>query len=313
MLNELYTAKNGTLHVVKVVNVVREITKGEKIENTAITQQVLAQRQKFYTFGKETLNEDDLNFEPFSMELELFLEDYEKFVEDESKKYYMLDVEVGKKQPKIGIASWLESNGGAISILGAVDKGNTTLKDCILSDEVPDNMKTNIKMRVTPEQSAKVQEIVLKNEGEWSAGRRYISFTNASFLYLSKTKKLMFGTDEANFYEDNWTEVDPELFIRTNGTCEEDYLCGAEELKTIKQVLQDMEAPLKDFDPINPTHYQIGGIETINYLEAKLTPEEFKGYCKGNSIKYLSRAGHKGEEIDDYKKAAWYLDKLINK
>ena len=63
-----------------------------------------------------------------------------------------------------------------------------------------------------------------------------------------------------------------------------------------------MEAPLKDFDPINPTHYQIGGIETIDYIEAKLTPEEFKGYCKGNSIKYISRAGHKGESMEDLKK-----------
>ena len=81
MLNELYTPIKGTPHVVKVVNVVREITKGEKIENTAITQQVLAQRQKFYIFSKETLNEDDLNFEPFSMELELFLEEYETVIE----------------------------------------------------------------------------------------------------------------------------------------------------------------------------------------------------------------------------------------
>lgn len=46
MLNELYTAKNGTPHVVKVVNVVREITKGEKIENTAITQQVFSSKTK---------------------------------------------------------------------------------------------------------------------------------------------------------------------------------------------------------------------------------------------------------------------------
>jgi hypothetical protein len=93
---------------------------------------------------------------------------------------------------------------------------------------------------------------------------------------------------------------------------EEDRLCGAEELKTIKEVLQDFQGTYpKQYDPINPTHYQIGGIETIDYIEAKLTPEEFKGYCKGNSIKYISRAGYKGKERDDYKKAAWYLDRLI--
>ena len=89
MINDLYTPIKGAPHVVKVVNVLREFTKGEKMENTAITQQVLAQRQKFYNFGKETLNKDDLNFEPFSMELELFLEEYETLTEANEKKSKM--------------------------------------------------------------------------------------------------------------------------------------------------------------------------------------------------------------------------------
>ena len=38
MLNELYRAKNGTLHVVRVLDIVREFTKGEKMENTAAKQ-----------------------------------------------------------------------------------------------------------------------------------------------------------------------------------------------------------------------------------------------------------------------------------
>ena len=173
-------------------------------------------------------------------------------------------------------------------------------------------MKTNIEMRVTPEQSAKVQEIVFANGGEWRGGDTDIQLTDKPFLFL-KENCLTYMTDEIRYRTLIEEEVDPELFIRTNGTCEEDHLCGAEELKTIKDVLQDMATPLKDFDSINPSHYQIGGIETIDYIEAKLTPEEFKGYCKGNAIKYLSRAGYKGEERDDYKKAAWCLDKLINK
>ena len=272
MLNELYTPIKGTPHVVKVVNVLREFTKGEKIENTAITQQVLLQRQKRDDYEEEVYFKDDLDFQPFSMELELFLEEYEKFVEDERKKYYMLNVEIGKKQPK---------------------------------------MKTGIKMRVTPEQNVKVQKISSLN-GKHK--KEYIIEELIEFPCIFIDEYLGRGFVDKDYFEKyEYEEVDPELFIRTNGTCEEDRLCGAEELKIIKHVLQDMEAPLKDFDPINPTHYQIGGIETINYLEAKLTPEEFKGYCKGNSIKYISRAGHKGEERDDYKKAAWYLDKLINK
>jgi hypothetical protein len=32
-------------------------------------------------------------------------------------------------------------------------------------------------------------------------------------------------------------------------------------------------------DAVNPDHYKVGGIGTIDYLQAKLTPEEFAGYC----------------------------------
>lgn len=60
----------------------------------------------------------------------------------------------------------------------------------------------------------------------------------------------------------------------------------------------------------NPNHYTVGGIETIKYIQAKLTPDQFKGYCIGNCIKYLSRAGYKNG-LEDYKKAAVYLGWLI--
>ncbi len=61
----------------------------------------------------------------------------------------------------------------------------------------------------------------------------------------------------------------------------------------------------------HPPHYTYGGIETIDFLEAKSTPEEFAGYLRLNCMKYLSRAGHKENALQDYKKAAWYLNKLI--
>jgi hypothetical protein len=71
--------------------------------------------------------------------------------------------------------------------------------------------------------------------------------------------------------------------------------------------------PFAPHDPVTaPPHYTDGGIETIDYLRAKLTPDEFKGFCKGNALKYISRAGKKStDELEDYRKAKWYLDKLI--
>lgn len=61
---------------------------------------------------------------------------------------------------------------------------------------------------------------------------------------------------------------------------------------------------------VSPNHYKVGGIETWDYLCAKLSPTQLAGYAKGNVIKYISRADHKGN-ITDLKKAAWYLNKLI--
>ena len=64
-------------------------------------------------------------------------------------------------------------------------------------------------------------------------------------------------------------------------------------------------------DLINePPHYRQGEIECIDAIEAALTPEEFRGYCKGNAIKYIWRERHKGRK-DSLAKAAWYLARLI--
>jgi hypothetical protein len=63
-------------------------------------------------------------------------------------------------------------------------------------------------------------------------------------------------------------------------------------------------------DPINPDHYRVGGIETIDFLKAKLTAEEYRGYLKGNVLKYASRIGHKGDPAIDAGKLNWYSNEL---
>jgi hypothetical protein len=64
-------------------------------------------------------------------------------------------------------------------------------------------------------------------------------------------------------------------------------------------------------DNVNhPQHYTQGGIETIEYLQAKLTAEQFEGYLVGNILKYVSRYPHKNG-IEDLKKAQWYINKLL--
>ena len=68
----------------------------------------------------------------------------------------------------------------------------------------------------------------------------------------------------------------------------------------------------KSADIVNhPAHYTSGGIETIDYMEAKSTVEEFCGHLRLTTIKYLSRTGLKDDPLQDLEKAAWYLNKLI--
>jgi hypothetical protein len=60
----------------------------------------------------------------------------------------------------------------------------------------------------------------------------------------------------------------------------------------------------------HPPHYTAGGIECIDAIKAALTPEEFRGYCKGNAMKYTWRERMKGGD-EDLRKAAWYLARAI--
>jgi len=55
----------------------------------------------------------------------------------------------------------------------------------------------------------------------------------------------------------------------------------------------------------NPPHYTSGGIECIDAIRSALTPEEFRGYCKGNVLKYIWREKLKGGN-EDIKKAIVY-------
>lgn len=57
-----------------------------------------------------------------------------------------------------------------------------------------------------------------------------------------------------------------------------------------------------------PSHYTDGGIETIDFIEAKKLP-----YHLGNAVKYISRAGKKDKSktVEDLRKAVWYIERYI--
>ena len=62
----------------------------------------------------------------------------------------------------------------------------------------------------------------------------------------------------------------------------------------------------------HPTHYNSGGIECIEAIEASMELEAFQGYLKGNILKYIWRMSYKGKALEDCEKSQWYLNKLIS-
>ncbi len=56
----------------------------------------------------------------------------------------------------------------------------------------------------------------------------------------------------------------------------------------------------------HPSHYNQGQIEVIDFIE-----DQKLGFHEGSIVKYVSRAKHKGKELEDLKKAQWYLTRKI--
>ena len=74
--------------------------------------------------------------------------------------------------------------------------------------------------------------------------------------------------------------------------------------KTERELKAELEDDCKCNDMVNnPPHYNQGGIETIDYMKAYSTHEEFCGHLRLTAIKYLSRTGKKDNDVQDLKKA----------
>ena len=81
----------------------------------------------------------------------------------------------------------------------------------------------------------------------------------------------------------------------------------AERVKVLRalKALEDAKA----VDNVNhPPHYKVGGIETIDFIEAKKL-----NYNLGNAVKYITRADHKGNRNEDLQKALWYINRELGR
>ena len=84
------------------------------------------------------------------------------------------------------------------------------------------------------------------------------------------------------------------------------------EIPTIEKTGLEAWANGVEEDMVNsPSHYTYGKVECIEGIQESMTPEAFKGYCKGACLKYLWRYERKDKPLEDLKKAEWYLARLI--
>ncbi len=97
------------------------------------------------------------------------------------------------------------------------------------------------------------------------------------------------------------------------GKFEKDGVTPKKDFILMTQEISEHKEYLSGIDPVNhPPHYTTGKYEVIDIIEDKLSPEEFKGFLKGNILKYIIRADHKGG-MEDYRKANFYLNKLTGR
>ena len=79
-------------------------------------------------------------------------------------------------------------------------------------------MIKNIKLRVTPEQSRKIQEICFSKGISWGATGDTVSYTDAPYLHITNGRHLTYGLNYRFFLASKIEEMDANLFIQTNGT-----------------------------------------------------------------------------------------------
>ena len=83
-------------------------------------------------------------------------------------------------------------------------------------------------------------------------------------------------------------------------------------LKDQHERLLQMQRPYEAEEDVvnNPEHYNTGTIECIEAIEESMSSVAYKGYLKGNAMKYLWRYDYKGKQVEDLQKCQWYLGRL---
>ena len=81
--------------------------------------------------------------------------------------------------------------------------------------------------------------------------------------------------------------------------------------RAVNDAMNEAARELASEMQIGGDHYKRLAVQPWDAMEAWMTREQFIGYLRGNALKYLARAGSKGDAREDYAKAQHYLVKLV--
>jgi hypothetical protein len=131
----------------------------------------------------------------------------------------------------------------------------------------------------------------------------YMKRLNSNYVYDSTEDYGNEVTNDAGDFADCWTGPKIEAWMKV--AHDEDSELWEDES------LEDIIARQDEEDMVGaPRHYNTGNIECIDAIEESMSSVAFKGYLKGNCMKYLWRYDYKGKQVEDLQKAGWYLNKL---
>ena len=133
----------------------------------------------------------------------------------------------------------------------------------------------------------------------------YMKRLNSNYVYDSTENYGNEVTNDAGDFADCWTGPKIEAWMKASHD-EDSELWEDESLEDIIARQDEEEEDMVGA----PRHYNTGNIECIDAIEESMSSVAFKGYLKGNCLKYLWRYDYKGKQVEDLQKAGWYLNKL---
>ena len=123
--------------------------------------------------------------------------------------------------------------------------------------------------------------------------------TSAAYVYVVRSKDAKWKTAYVGTSDTSIQTIIDEISEMTTAEMEE----------LVFKATQGRDRSEPQADNVNhPAHYKVGGIETIDFIEAKQL-----NYNLGNVVKYIARADNKGNRKEDLLKARWYLNREIAK